>query len=1227
MAPVGGTVASLGPGKSRGHGQSPALSSALDGRQVAAANSTLNAWSGRRQPSWLANATPVQPTPRPAARPPSVTNVAAPFAVTPATETTSLQSQPQPKPKPKPKPQAQAQPQLQPPPPSRPSPQPRHPSQNNLRQQPQSSDQPAPSLPASAHSRPASSQPPHPVTAAGPPRLSTSPPDPALPSPAASDEPSPRLSLLRGGPNTGNACPASPHSNPPTTEAHFVLNDDVTRPLSSPQSRVPTSLPQNGRSASPLQMQPLPVAPLPEEMADHTQTPTVAAAGNVGSVPADTSLLRASKRRRYENGAIACLEAQNAKGKISAYLQEMGGEQALEEVIERPRFFLLYRACREGDVFFVALHQLFCSWTVSQILVHALCDEKVHDTSLIDNAFGIMGTILKANSKLRVPLLQWFADFPVPLLTLQHDRFYAQTINQVLNFLICVSKRWSIVNHDHLSQGYPLLMSELINTFNLHSPLLQSIVFRASRRTLGVPDSHAGKRLEEVFRADQEKHWNPEDGTCSLRLEGPAYEQYNNSLVQRYKSLVAAAKAQRTTSRRSSHSPSIPPASTAHSSATSSPSLTGEYFQFDMAQAPRPAPSATSAGRRVSGNGQNIQSPSPTYSPIAAAPPMAIPNTTATFPPQLYNFPTHPTSPYPSHNVSQHGQYGPLNPYVQQNSHLQQLQDQARQYQVQQQLRLQQQQLDWQQQQQYTPLPQQLQQLQHLEFVQRKRSQPGAVPSPRPSPIQATRVLPGQVPMARHTQPQNINSQPVSPAPFMNSHQVLGYPAIAQQSGLVDPSRSPQVVNTTQPFNVQPPAVAALQRQPNPAVERLFPVHPNQRINLQEYPHTPYEKRSADMSLHQAHLRSPKRILKTLYAGSPERHYQAIKSFALEPAPITPQGGLYKFSFNVTDKIVEKLTLNERVPGEVLLVNRFKSGSLRIRARCCCFPMATGPIPDHDWVTSDTTWPDQIFMSLDNQPLEVMRKQHHSKDLPVELSSFIHQGENTLSVALLQSNAQRKQQTPYIAVEIVEVLSHSAILDMVRVSGNRPANETWEVIQNRLATCSSGLDGDDNDLEMSNDGISIDLADPFTAMTFQVPVRGKACKHLECFDLENWLNTRLGKKSICICGGVPNCKCPKEPSFVDKWRCPFCDGDARPYSLYIDEFLVEVRSQLEQANQLRTKSITVYANRSWQANDPAGDDDTDVDSDDDGATARANSKTATSHKASAQHNVIEIDDD
>lgn len=421
---------------------------------------------------------------------------------------------------------------------------------------------------------------------------------------------------------------------------------------------------------------------------------------------------------------------------------------------------------------------------------------------------------------------------------------------------------------------------------------------------------------------------------------------------------------------------------------------------------------------------------------------------------------------------------------------------------------------------------------------------------------------------------------------------------------------------------MRPHSLVGSQRQPSQTVDRLIPP-PGLRINLQDHPYTPYEKRSVENSLHQAHLRSPKRILKVLSTTArSERYYQAVKDFALEPTPIPPQTSLNELIFHISDTVFKKLTLNEIIAGEAQTVNRFSDGSLRIRLRCCSRPTTPSTIPDHVWVTWETTWPDHIFISLNDQFIDTKRKQHHSKDLPVDVSSLIRSGANNLRISTLAQSTQLKPHAAYLAVEIVEALSHSAILQTVHESGVRSANETREVIRRRLAGSLLDPAGDDDDLEIPSDGISIDLADPFTATIFTVPVRGKACTHLECFDLENWLNTRLGKKSACFCGAV-SCKCPKEPSFVDKWKCPFCDGDARPYSLRIDEFLVEIRARLKHNNQLKAKSITVFADGSWKTNDSPNDDDSDIDSDDNGT--RATSKPIS--KPSMPRNVIELDDD
>jgi hypothetical protein len=124
--------------------------------------------------------------------------------------------------------------------------------------------------------------------------------------------------------------------------------------------------------------------------------------------------------------------------------------------------------------------------------------------------------------------------------------------------------------------------------------------------------------------------------------------------------------------------------------------------------------------------------------------------------------------------------------------------------------------------------------------------------------------------------------------------------------------------------------------------------------------------------------------------------------------------------------------------------------------------------------------------------------------------------------------------------------------------------------------------------------LSIDITDPFSAITFTTPVRGATCTHLECFDLDNWLDTRPSKgMQPCYDHPPAPCKCKlvPEPSDTDKWKCPICGKDTRPSSLKIDGFLLKVRQQLESEDKLHVKSVLVALDGTWQA--VFGDDGSD----------------------------------
>lgn len=409
-----------------------------------------------------------------------------------------------------------------------------------------------------------------------------------------------------------------------------------------------------------------------------------------------------------------------------------------------------------------------------------------------------------------------------------------------------------------------------------------------------------------------------------------------------------------------------------------------------------------------------------------------------------------------------------------------------------------------------------------------------------------------------------------------------------QQIGQQLPRR-PQV---NMPANLQGPQP----RQMSVGIhDRFFPpkgIH----IPRHEWPSDHQDKKSIMVSLHQAEARSPRRVVRTTdKSGTAERYYQAVKSLPLPPAPIPAVERLYKLDFNVTVEQFALLSAGKRNPnGSRLPVAEHFDGSLRWRLRCCSFSRPFKSVSEPEWVPMDVAWPPHLAVTLNNQVISIRRHSHNGKDLPAELSPFIVPGRNELRIGVGSSKPSAGSHFA-VAVELVETLSHSSVMSYVQEHGFIGEETTLGVIKSRL----TGRDDDDDDgISLVMKDLSIDLADPFSSVIFNIPARGLACTHMECFDLETWLNTRPAKPTPkCSHGGAP-CGCAKqsEPSNPDKWRCPICFKDARPYSLRIDGFLVKVRQKLEMEGKLRAKSMLVAADGTWNA---IVEDDTGENTDDD----------------------------
>ncbi|RFN45043.1 hypothetical protein FIE12Z_10733 [Fusarium flagelliforme] len=391
---------------------------------------------------------------------------------------------------------------------------------------------------------------------------------------------------------------------------------------------------------------------------------------------------------------------------------------------------------------------------------------------------------------------------------------------------------------------------------------------------------------------------------------------------------------------------------------------------------------------------------------------------------------------------------------------------------------------------------------------------------------------------------------------------------------------------------------------------------PVQQIPLSDYPRGPYGHDSLQVGLHQVEVRSPRRVPSHPGKG---RFYQFVRSLVYEPTALEPQTGLRTLSFTVPERHIQGLS--KKIEGNGLPFCYYSEGSYRYRLRICS-QLETQAIPtESDWVVAATSWPSHIFIDLNMQHLELRRKQHFNKDQPVELTDHLHEGENVLKISFpaVDQNTIRGYKY-FMAIEIVQTISHGAVLNLVQSLRHMSKDETEAKIQRRLRP------SDSDDIIIEDETLTISLADPFSATRFAEPVRGSQCEHLECFDLETWFQTRPPKPPQN--GGGPQQQ-GSEPSMVDVWKCPICSLDARPTSLWVDDYLAGVRRSLLSGGDMRTKSITVAADGKWAPVldvDDSDDESTPVLQHRNVVNGNAGRQSRTSSIAAAS-TVIEILDD
>ena len=302
--------------------------------------------------------------------------------------------------------------------------------------------------------------------------------------------------------------------------------------------------------------------------------------------------------------------------------------------------------------------------------------------------------------------------------------------------------------------------------------------------------------------------------------------------------------------------------------------------------------------------------------------------------------------------------------------------------------------------------------------------------------------------------------------------------------------------------------------------------------------------------------------------------YQCFENLILEPLQMKMDFSHSRIEWDLPNGIAPQLVKTQvpHIHQDLPMRRVFTPGSVMIQLRCVRLPDGA-TMTKSRWAAESTFWPSAIFVSLNDQALEIRRRTHHPRDLSIDVTDFVLMRHNVLQVSLHRNQHEKESKSTYaLGIECIKIIDRSQALQLPT---HLKIPQCLATIKARLAPSSTDAAADnDDEIEVVNPHISIDLIDPFSSKIFTTPVRGKDCVHQDCFDLDNFLNSRPLRTPNGLVG-------------ADAWLCPICKKDARPGSLIIDDFLAGVRHKLQVDGKLEyTRAILVKADGSWRSKTP-----------------------------------------
>ncbi|XP_076327906.1 zinc finger MIZ domain-containing protein 1-like isoform X2 [Tachypleus tridentatus] len=201
----------------------------------------------------------------------------------------------------------------------------------------------------------------------------------------------------------------------------------------------------------------------------------------------------------------------------------------------------------------------------------------------------------------------------------------------------------------------------------------------------------------------------------------------------------------------------------------------------------------------------------------------------------------------------------------------------------------------------------------------------------------------------------------------------------------------------------------------------------------------------------------------------------------------------------------------------------------------------------HEDRQMSTNWPSSVQVSINAIPITIDRGENKTSHRPLYVKKMSQSGRNTIQITVTAC-----------------CCSHLFLLQLVHQPTLRSVVQG--LLRKRLLPaelCVLRIKRNFNNVAASGDGveqtaIKVSLKCPITFKRINLPARGEDCKHIQCFDVQSYLQLNCERES---------------------WRCPVCNKTAMLEKLEIDQYMWAVLNKLSKSE---VEEITIDDLASWK---------------------------------------------